>query len=384
MSNVTRLFLGEYFSQTIAAYTLYAIMFGERGGLSAVQVGTILGAFSLSTLAAEIPTGLIADKISRKYALVASKLLMALAMATWLVAPTFTGYRIGIILMGISDSLSSGAMQAYLYDNIDNPKRNFSRYNTRLWSVMMAGFLTGSGIAALINTRYSQLLLVSMISPIIGSLVFMTLKSDRVLVHDRTVSLLKSSWNHLVNSKMLLYASAFVILLKALVDTLIEYIPVYYRDSGVASRYVPLLFFIGNAITIVLFWYATSISKFMKRAELRWLVVLLMGFIASRYFGTVFSVLGIYWFIRFTRVLYVYEEGEIQHLYESRFRATITSINSMFVRLTMAIIFPLIGFFSTQYYDGRVLTPIIVFSALGVGALCIIKIRLRALGKTMS
>jgi MFS family permease len=380
-TNIKKLFLGEFLSQTVAVYTLYAIMFSERGGLTPAQIGLVLGTFALVTLLAEIPTGILADKFPRKYSLVASKLLLALGMLTWLLMPNLTGYLIGIILMGISDSMSSGAMQAYMYEDLGENSQQFTTYNTRLWAVMMSAFLVGSGLASLIGPRYDVLLILSTIVPLLGAIVFMTLTRDNVASTPSHLGLLKESTRYLFRTKTVLIASLFLIGLKSMVDLLIEYIPLYYRDAGVSVRYVPLVFFIGNAITIVMFWYGSRISGLMKRAELRWLLALCTMFIASRYFGTVSAVLGVYWFVRFTRVLFVFEEGEIQHMYKSRFRATITSINSMGSRLAMAIAIPLVGLATQKFYDDKVLTPVIITTGIFTACLVAIKLYQRKIHK---
>ena len=67
----------------------------------------------------EVPFGALADRVSRRGALVAAGLLQALGYVAWIGAPGFTGFAAGFVLWGLGGSLASGAFNALLYDGLD-------------------------------------------------------------------------------------------------------------------------------------------------------------------------------------------------------------------------------------------------------------------------
>jgi MFS family permease len=91
--------------------------------LSASELVLVGVAQSLVTVEFEVPAGVVADTISRKWSLVASQVLMGAAMlATGLV----TGFGPVVatqMLWGLSWTLASGADVAWVTDELDEPAR---------------------------------------------------------------------------------------------------------------------------------------------------------------------------------------------------------------------------------------------------------------------
>ncbi|MCW1907981.1 MAG: MFS transporter [Candidatus Saccharibacteria bacterium] len=366
---IKRLYVSELISQSVAIYPLYAIMFGERSGLTLSQVGLILGLFSITTIVAEVPTGAIADRFSRKWSLILSKLMLAAAMVVWLFWPGMTGYCIGIVLMGFEEALYSGAMQSYLYEQLADRNKEFAHINARLWAMMMAGWTVGAALAALVGPNYRLLLILSVISPLIGAAITASLPSDRLDIAARHAetggSLLantKAAAHYIFSARTVLYAVLSIVSLKLLVDVLIEYIPLYYKGSGVSTETIPLLFFVGNAITIGLFWFSRQLSALVRRRELAIGTILVILLLITSQLGMWASILGMFWYVRVVRMLFVTQEGEIQHLLIDRHRATVTSIYSMITRLLMALSLVIIGRFAVG--SKGVVGPILVFVPL--------------------
>lgn len=69
-------------------------------------------------IVAEIPSGALADRFSRRWAVVFAGLLQAAGYGLWLLVPGFAGFAAGFILWGVGGSLSSGAFQALVYDGL--------------------------------------------------------------------------------------------------------------------------------------------------------------------------------------------------------------------------------------------------------------------------
>ena len=61
-----KLVAAELLSEFVLIYPLYSIMFSERSGISAAGVGVLLATVYIVQILSEIPTGVIADRYSKK------------------------------------------------------------------------------------------------------------------------------------------------------------------------------------------------------------------------------------------------------------------------------------------------------------------------------
>ncbi len=363
---IRKLFFAELLAQSVAIYTVSTIMFGDRGGLSSSQIGIVLGAFSITTLLFEIPTGVLADRFSRKWTMVVARVILSAGMLTWLLVPNFKGYIAGIICMGVAESMMSGALQAYLYESLGEDTHKFNRYNSRVWAVMMTGWMIGSGIAALVGLRYGFLLAVSAFLPLLSACITATLpKEPHNTVKDAKVhTLITGAAKYIVSTRKLLYAFFAIISLKILVDVLIEYIPLYYKAAGSPVRLIPFIFLVGNFFTIFLFWHSHTLVKFLKRKETLTGFLFLLLFVVSRYMGTIPAIMGIFLYVRYVRIMFVDLESEFQHMSVNKYRATLGSLYSMVSRVGAAASFVAIGYFSQK---SSLLTPILILTVAFYG-----------------
>jgi predicted MFS family arabinose efflux permease len=101
----------------VPLYPLYALLFADAG-MSASQISALFIIWSVVAVVAEVPSGALADRYSRRAALVAAGVLQALAYASWITIPTFAGFAAGFVLWAVGGSLTSGAFQALLHDGL--------------------------------------------------------------------------------------------------------------------------------------------------------------------------------------------------------------------------------------------------------------------------
>lgn len=101
----------------IALYPLYALLFTDHG-MSQAAVSALFIVWAVVGLAAEVPTGAIADRVSRRGLLTAAGLLQAAAFACWTLWPQPASFVIGFCLWGVSGAFISGTLEALLYDGL--------------------------------------------------------------------------------------------------------------------------------------------------------------------------------------------------------------------------------------------------------------------------
>jgi MFS family permease len=78
-------------------------------GLSDAEISGLFALWSAVGIAAEVPSGALADRIGRRTALVCGALLQAVGYACWTVLPGLPGFAAGFVLWGLGGALGSGA-----------------------------------------------------------------------------------------------------------------------------------------------------------------------------------------------------------------------------------------------------------------------------------
>jgi MFS family permease len=101
----------------VPLYPLYALLFADHG-LSEAQVSGLFAVWSLTGLLAEVPTGLLADRWSRRGALVLASLLEAAGFTLWTALPSTPSFAAGFVLWGIGGALASGSAEALVYEGL--------------------------------------------------------------------------------------------------------------------------------------------------------------------------------------------------------------------------------------------------------------------------
>ena len=104
-------------SGAVPVYWLYSLLLID-GGVSDAQLSVLLGIWSATALIAEVPSGALADRWSRRHAVALEGVAEALAFFVWAVVPTFSGFALGFALWAIGGSFASGALEALLFDGL--------------------------------------------------------------------------------------------------------------------------------------------------------------------------------------------------------------------------------------------------------------------------
>src|ERR687884_107781 len=90
----------------VPLYPLYALLFAASG-LSEGQISALFVLWSVTGLVAEVPTGAVADRWSRRGALVLASLLEAAGFVLWTAVPSTASFAAGFVLWGIGGALAS-------------------------------------------------------------------------------------------------------------------------------------------------------------------------------------------------------------------------------------------------------------------------------------
>lgn len=128
----------------IPLYPVYALLFADAG-LSAAEISTLFVIWSVTGFVLEVPSGALADTISRRVVLALSSVTAAAGFALWVIAPSYLAFAAGFVLWGISGSLASGTFEATAYDAL--AEHDATAAYPRLMGLAQASAL-GSNLAA--------------------------------------------------------------------------------------------------------------------------------------------------------------------------------------------------------------------------------------------
>jgi DHA3 family tetracycline resistance protein-like MFS transporter len=127
---------------------LYRFQIAGLDNLQLVLVGSVMEA---AVFVFEIPTGIVADRWSRKWSVIVGHAGMGVGFLVEASSPTFAGVLVGQALWGFAYTFTSGATVAWLAGELDDPPREVL---TRLF---LRSSRLGSG-AALVAVPLSYLL----------------------------------------------------------------------------------------------------------------------------------------------------------------------------------------------------------------------------------
>ncbi|GIF00153.1 MFS transporter [Paractinoplanes rishiriensis] len=199
----------------------------------------------------EVPSGALADAWSRRRLYAIGEVLTAAGYALWLIWPTFTGFALGFVLWGLGGSLSSGSLEALLYDELDAEGRSadYARIAGRGGTVAILAMLAATLLAtpAFAAGGYLLVGVVSIATVTLGGLLALGLpESGRTPPGGDDgdggyLALLRSGVRDATRNRRVLRAVAIAALLPGF-SALDEYLPLLAREKGAPTVAVPLVY----------------------------------------------------------------------------------------------------------------------------------------------
>jgi MFS family permease len=245
----------------ILLYPLYALLFADTG-LSTAQISSLFIIWSVASIAIEVPSGVLADVVSRRLLLVLSPLFAATGFALWVVVPSYPSFAVGFVLWGAGSALQSGATEALVYEELDR-HRAADRYApiigrsaaARTVAVAVAMLAAGPAFGA---GGYAAVGAASVAACVASAAVALTFPEHR----DATaaapgagaggyVATLRAGVSEMRSSRRVWSAALFLIAVAAVWGSLEEYVGLLAAERGIETADVPmfiLVVYIGVAV----------------------------------------------------------------------------------------------------------------------------------------
>jgi len=377
-----RLVASQLIGEAILIYPLYSIMFSERSNISAVGVGVLLAGWQITQIIAEVPTGILADRFSKKYSIVAGRLLKALCFVLWFSIPSFGGYLAGFVLWGIGEAFISGASQAYLYElNGGKKDSNYLKSYSRLKSLEMLTYTVTYFVTFLIGPQYQLLVALSIVAAFVSSLFAFSLPTSRVIADSTYKQIISGAKLNLKNSLVLRRKFLEGIVIAGTLGMLLELIVVNYRDYGASSKVVPLLISISALVSAVSFWLLHYYEKYFERNILALLFIFLTVFVVMFNMSLWWQIFGLFFVARYMRVLAVVQEASLMHDISPNSRATVLSSYSLISKLLSAVQIFLVGYLAI---NNNINLPTFWFVVVSLLLFALLRVRDRFIAQKQS
>jgi MFS family permease len=328
----------SFLQQCILIYPVYALLF-QSHGLGPVEIGTLFALWTTTAITLEIPSGVLADRFSRRNILSIASILKAMCFAAWLLSDSFAGFAAGFVLWGASSALISGTFQAFVYDELKEAHQEhlFEQISghARGWEFagMTLGVLLG-GFAAEIGFAYA--LIPSVMAPFLAALLMLSIRpAPRVQATEeaRYLHILRDAFREACHNPLLLKLILFITLVFGATAAADEFWSLWLSEIHFSFAMIGVIFAVANILSSVAGFTAHRLPLPGRRLPaftlLGGLAALLMSMVNP--WVAVLLLLPMIYIVEASRVKY---EARLQHAIASHRRATVSSINSLLLGIT--------------------------------------------------
>lgn len=359
--NTYKLYLIIFFHNLIPAYVIERLFFEQRG-LTVLTVVICELIYAATIVVLEIPSGILADKLSRKALLVTAAVLNVLEFVALLFTYSFEGFALLAVGAGIAGSCSSGAFNALLYDSllVEQKQEQFAKILGRMnaidLSAALIAALSGSVLAQRFDFELNYML--SAVSMLLALIFTFSLKEppkgscDSGQTEKRGfAAYIKDSTAFYRNNPKAALLVVNAMSLGACISYLDEFWQLYLRDMGLTVSF----FGIFAALLLLLRIPGNLIAAYLLRhvSEERLLALVLAvtaaGFAAAAIFPGMVGLSAICLIFFVSGLVDPVVSGYLHQHVSSDIRATVDSFQSLGKRAIVLIVGLGFGYIATWF-----------------------------------
>lgn len=349
LSNGEKLAIVTFF-QNLYLYNHVGALYQQSRGLSLLQINSIWSVIVGTIFLAEVPTGVIADKIGRKKSVVIALFLQFLGEFFYLFANNYFSFVLIAILAGVGYSFLSGANEALVYDSLlkdDREKRMKKAMGligaSYQLTFFIAPLLGGVIISKLVLDKFLLGIGITATSILIAFLISLTLEEPESEYKHQEVSpftILKNGINQILQNRKIQWIAAIAILTTAFPNTLLNLYQPYFVKFGInTSLPIGIALSLGGLAAFLIQKNIYAIEEKLGRYGL-FAITIIPG-IFYLFFATVTNILYLFPIFIFTfafaeaknPLISSYQNEQI----DSKNRATTISLINMLIQFYVAI-----------------------------------------------
>jgi predicted MFS family arabinose efflux permease len=368
-----RLYAYYFLYDLVLLYPVYALLFADAG-LSPAQISSLFILWSLTAVLCEVPSGALADMVSRRLLVALSPVVTSSGFLMWVLWPTYPSFAAGFVLWGLGGCLMSGALEALVYEELK--RRGCAEAYTRLAGRSLAAGATGAMVAMVAAAPvlswggYTAVGWASVVAPLLAIPVALSFpeppRSERARTNQdgctpagpsptgtvdtgtvdtgtaetessqaeppredpdpgawqEYLALLRRGFSEVATSGRVARAVVILVLISGFPGALEEYVPLLARATGAEESAVPLLVLLVFTGATLGGWLAGRGTRWTSPALAAAAMLLALGALPGHPAGLVGVALafGVFYWAQASA------EARLQHEVGDSARATVTSV----------------------------------------------------------
>jgi MFS family permease len=260
------------FFQNLYLYNHVGSLYMQSRGLTLLQINSIWSIIVGTIFLAEVPTGVIADRIGRKKSVVVALFIQFLGELFFLFSRSYFAFVLIAILAGIGYSFLSGANEALIYDSLPAEDRD-NRMKKAMGNIggayqlafFVAPLLGGLVISELVTSKYLLGIGLTAASVLIAFLISLTLKeppSEHKAAQINSFVILKNGLRQITRNRKIQWIAAVAIFTGTFSNTLVTlYQPYFVKFGLITSLPIGLALSLGGLAAFLIQKYIYVIEK---------------------------------------------------------------------------------------------------------------------------
>ena len=353
--NIFKAYLYQFIIGIHTVRGVYYIYMTEWGGLTFSEQMILQSYFMFMIFLLEIPSGAIADFLGRKKAIIFSALTVIMAAFTYSITPNLFLFYLAETLWAFSIALISGTDEAFLYTSL-KVLGHEDKLPTIMGSIRTVNLIAltisaplGSIIAKVVSLQFTMTCLgIIYIGAFITSLTYHEPKIKNNKKSQNYISIIKDGFKELKKNKILRILCFDRLFINILIFFLFWTYQPYLFAVGIDYLWWGFILAGMNLVNALSSFLIPIILRKVNKKKIFLILVDIINGFAFLFLGlTTKPFLGIIILLVIVGVGYprylIYMHGVNKQI-ESENRATVLSTINMFQSLSMAILYPLIGF----------------------------------------
>lgn len=354
--NVTKLAMA-YFLATLYLYIPVGTLYLQSKNLNYVQINSLWGIIVGTMFLTEVPTSVIADRLGRKRSINVALALQVLGEVVYIFADSYWPFALAAMIGGLGFAFGSGSLEALVYDSLKTKGREdemskamgFIGSAQRLAN-LLAFAVGGLLVVNLTQERFVLAIALTACAVAVGWLVSLTLKEPPIEPKqgesDSSLKLLVDGVKTLRNNKQF---RGLVLLALATIpfsDYLLNLYQPRFVNVGVPPVWLGLALSLASGISIFgaryAYWLEERLgtkASLLLATGLPGALYLVMAVVVHPVF-TVLAFCTLYSSMSLKGPIF---SGHLNKHIESKNRATVLSLISMFSGIYVALMGLLIG-----------------------------------------
>ncbi|MCP3887923.1 MAG: MFS transporter [Desulfobulbaceae bacterium] len=327
-------------------------LFYNENGLSELNIFLLQAIYSVSVAIMEIPSGYMADILGRKKTLVLGAILGTAGFAIYSMSTSFSGFLLAEIILGIGGSFISGADTAMLFDSLEamRLRHRYLQLEGRITSfgnfAETIAAVCGGLIAAYFSYRavYICQTLVAALAIPASLLLLEPPKGERIKQPGITHILSICKQSLFVNKK--LSSAIFQSSVTGTATLCMAWTSqIYFVNQGFDEVIITPLWVTLNLTVAIIAAYAAATQKFLgEKLSLSLIIIFIpAAYVFLGQFHIIPAIITLYLFYGVRGYATPVLKDLTNKHCSSSVRATVFSIRSLIIRLSFALLGPMIG-----------------------------------------